>query len=178
MCSEVGTPILLRQTNMAFCLGITLIVFSFALSGCITANATQPSLEKRAQNIHQRLMCPICPGETIDQSQVELANQIRTVVREKLAQGESDQEILQFFVERYGARVLAEPPRRGFNLVGWVVPPSGIIIGAILIFLATRGMRLRKREKSAMPPDNRIDLGLAHYLERVDKELEEDIYRT
>ena len=56
------------------------------------------SLEERAQSIDQSLICPVCPGETIDQAQVELAKQMRATVREKLAEGQSKDEILQFFV--------------------------------------------------------------------------------
>ncbi len=57
---------------------------------------------KEAQRIDRMLMCPVCPAETIDQAQVEISRQMRRVVREMLAEGASQDQILQFFVDRYG----------------------------------------------------------------------------
>ena len=113
-------------------------------------------------------MCPVCPSETIDQSQVELAEQMRTIVREKLADGESRGQILRFFVDRYGEEVLAAPPRRGFNLLVWLVPPGGLAAGGGLLFTIMRTMRRRP----TLEVDVRIPAeGLDPYLQRVDEEL-------
>ena len=134
---------------------------------------SQSSLEERAQAIDRSLMCPVCPGETIDQAQVELAKQMRAVVREKLAQGWSRDEILQYFVDQYrdtlGEGILAEPPKEGFTLLAWIVPPLGVAGGAILLLLVVMAMRKGSRRAGREEPEN--DGGLEPYLSTVDREL-------
>ena len=115
--------------------------FLFA-AGCAAETLT---LEERAQAIDQRLMCPVCPAETIDQSQADVALQMRELVREKLRAGESEEQIYDFFVERYDKGVLAEPPAEGFNLLVWLVPPAAVVLGLALLWL---GMRYLGRPES------------------------------
>jgi len=145
----------------------TLLVLLVAACGSPLAVS---SLERQAQAIDRSLICPICPGETIDQSQVELAKQMRAVVREKLALGRTSNQIQQFFVERYGPGVLAAPPRRGFNLVAWVVPPVGLGIGVVVLWLALRALR---QPAPAQPKAAESDSeGLEPYLSDLDASLE------
>ena len=88
-------------------IGITLV-------GCADARADVPVLEQRAQTLNRSIMCPVCPGESIDQSQVALAVQMRGIVNDKLADGWSDEQIRNFFVERYGPSVLLQPPTQEY----------------------------------------------------------------
>ena len=140
--------------------------------GC--AAQTQPltaeELEEEAQGIDKSLMCPVCPSETIDQSQVQLAGQMREIVREKLAAGESRDEILQFFVDRYGTAVLAEPPRSGFNLLVWIVPPLALMAGGLVLAMVLRSMRSSQglNESESVHPD---EPGLEPYLSAVDRDI-------
>lgn len=97
--------------------------------------------ERRAQELNRAIMCPVCPGESIDQSQNQLAAQMRAIVAEKLAAGESEAEIKSFFVERYGDSVLLSPPERGFNLLVWIVPAVGLAAAGLAAALALRRMR-------------------------------------
>ena len=132
----------------------------------------QASMEERAQSIDKSLICPVCPGETIDQAQVELAQQMRGVVREKLAEGSSRDEILDFFVDRYGEEVLAAPPKEGFGLLAWGAPPSAVLAAAVLLFFVVRSMRRAdqtREEEEEEPPLNESDL--EPYLVLVDQEL-------
>ena len=86
-------------------------------------------------------MCPVCPGESIDQSQNALAVQMRAIVREMLAEDRTEQEIKDYFVESYQASVLLEPPRDGFSLTVWVVPPVGVLGALAVLYLVLRMMR-------------------------------------
>ena len=92
---------------------------------------------EEALSIERMLMCPVCSGQTIDQSVAEISRQMRRVVREMLAEGASRDQILQFFVDRYGTGVLAAPPKSGLNLVVWVVPVLGGLaaLGAALLVI-------------------------------------------
>ena len=108
--------------------------------GC-TTQYDVPPLERRAYELDKAIMCPVCPGESIDQSQNPLAAQMRAIVLEQLQEGRTESEIKDFFVERYGTSVLLEPPASGFSLVVWVLPPLAVGAAALTLFLALRLMR-------------------------------------
>ena len=144
------------------------------MSGCVTQDAGL-YLEREAQNIDRLLVCPVCPAETIDQSQVPLAKQMRGVVREKLAGGEQRQAILDFFVDRYGNQVLAAPPKSGFNLVAWSVPIVGMMLALAVLMLVLKKMRIKSGEsgyyRSLEDRDNPNEDELSPYLLRVDQDV-------
>ena len=125
--------------------GVRTIVFaavfwaSVAALGCVAVGGGRgaPELERRASELNKTIMCPLCPGESIDQSQNPLSIQMRAAVSEKLAEGWTDDQIREFFVERYGPSVLLEPPTEGFGLAAWIVPPAafGAALAALLFAL-------------------------------------------
>ena len=119
--------------------------------------------EAEAYNIDSMIMCPVCPAETIDQAQVPLARQMKQIVRDKLAAGESREAILEYFVERYGQNILAAPPKRGFNLVAWVLPVVVLIGSLVLAIFALRAMK-QKEVLHDMADDSELE----PYLEVVD----------
>ena len=88
---------------------------------------------------------------------------MRLLVREKLAEGWSRQQVLDYFAERYEG-VLAEPPKQGFTLLAWLLPLAGMIAGAGVLYLVLRAMR-RRPERQA--PDSDLD----RYLDLVDRDL-------
>ena len=148
-----------------------LLAFLVVLSACSTESgpAASQDLETVAQGIDKSLMCPICPSETIDQSQTEIAEQMRRTVRERLAEGESRDEVLRFFVERYGEGILAAPPKSGFNLLAWLVPPLALLIGGGALALVLRSMR-REHHRSSEEPSLGA-AGLETYLSAVDRDI-------
>jgi cytochrome c-type biogenesis protein CcmH len=105
---------------------IRLLFFSsFLFIICILSCNTEESTEEIAQRIDRSLMCPICPAETLDQSQSELAKQMKTVIRDKISEGKTDEEIINYFVERYGEEVL--------NLFAWITPVMILIVITLII---------------------------------------------
>lgn len=143
------------------------IIFLLVAGAC--GEGSQASLEQRALSIDRSLICPVCPGETIDQSQVELAKQMRALVREKLAEGWSREQILDFFVQRYEEKVLAAPPKEGFNLIAWVVPPAAMVTAGFILFLVVRAMRRTGPKGEEEGPLEEGDL--EPYMASVDREL-------
>lgn len=128
--------------------------------------------EAQAQSIDRMLMCPVCPAQTIDQTEVALAKQMRAQVRELLASGATRDEVLAWFSapERYGPSVLAEPPRSGINLLAWIVPGVVVIAGLAGGVLTLRAMRGRETDPgSDAPPHDGDDL--QPYLSAVDRDL-------
>ena len=78
-------------------------------------------------------MCPVCPAETLDQSQSELAKQMKSVIRIQLSEGKTDQEIIDYFIQRYGEEVLASPPKSGSTLIAWITPVIVLILITLVI---------------------------------------------
>ena len=135
-----------------------------------------PTLEARAQDINKSVMCPVCPGESIDQSQHPRAKAMRGVVDEKLVEGSSNDEIRQFFVERYGPSVLLEPPREGLNWLVWVVPPLGILAAALALYFVLR-LAVRSSPRNDGPLADEAALSEAErddYFKRIEAALESD----
>ena len=159
---------MLRKAPLLRLAPLGLIILALSVVAC--GNADTPSLEEQAYSIDRSLICPVCPGETIDQAQVELAAQMREIVRERLAAGWSREQILQFFVDRYGERVLAAPPKKGFNLVAWVVPIAvGVGARVILLAFVVRAMRRAGHTRQDDGPVSEQEL--EPYLSLVDQDL-------
>lgn len=141
---------------------------AFLLAPACGSGLDLPLLEKEAQAVDRTLICPVCPGETIDQSQVELAKQMQALVREQLQAGWSKEQIQDFFVERYGPSVLASPPQSGFNLVAWIVPPAGVLVGIVVLWTVLRGISRRPSRQTAPPTGGEDPDALKPYLLQVD----------
>jgi hypothetical protein len=100
---------------------------------------------------------------------VEIARQMRRLVREKLSQGEDRQEILDYFADRYGNDILAAPPKSGVNLVAWLVPVFGVL-GALAVGLLVMRSMIRQGAIVRGEEEN-IDDDLAPYLDIIDQDL-------
>jgi cytochrome c-type biogenesis protein CcmH len=109
------------------------------------------SLDDGVRRVGKQLQCPICSGATVADSPSDLAGQMRGVIRSKLQAGESDQQIIDYFVERYGDGVLIEPPRRGISLLVWVAPVIMLVAGGFLLWRLLRSW-MRPRPVSAAVP--------------------------
>ncbi|MCC5993547.1 MAG: cytochrome c-type biogenesis protein CcmH [Rhodobacteraceae bacterium] len=99
-----------------------------------------PVLESRARNLSAGLRCLVCRNESIDESNADLARDMRLLVRERLVEGDSDAEVLTFITDRYGEYVLLRPTTEGVNIILWVAAPAlfGITLISSLIYLRRR----------------------------------------
>lgn len=105
-----------------------------------------PSLEDQVNAIAGDLMCPVCEGQTVAESNALLAQQMREIIRERLRRGENHEQILAFFVTQFGESVLATPPKRGATLALWLAPLAVFALGTagVLVYLR-RMVRVRPR---------------------------------
>ena len=99
----------------------------------------KPVLESRARDISQKMRCPVCQGESIDESNAGVSRDLRLYIRERLVAGDSDAEVVDAVVDRFGEFVLFDPPMRGINLLLWFAAPVAALLGLILAFVFLRG---------------------------------------
>ncbi len=97
-----------------------------------------PALEARAREISRAVRCPVCQGETIDDSNARISRDLRIIIRERLVAGDSDQQVIDFLVARYGEFVLFDPPKTGVNLILWLAGPAMLLAGGAIAFAAMR----------------------------------------
>lgn len=100
-----------------------------------------PALEARAREIGRGLRCLVCQNESIDESNAELARDLRLLVRERLTQGESDDQVRAFVVQRYGDFVLLKPPVKPSTWILWYGPAGILLLGGIGVLFYLRGRR-------------------------------------
>ncbi len=91
--------------------------------------------------IAHQLFCPVCENTPLDVCETQACKQWRELIRLKISEGWTEEEIKQYFVDNYGARVLSEPPREGFYLLVYFVPPVIILAGIVILFRAFRQWR-------------------------------------
>ena len=106
-----------------------------------TASAAQPedpALEARVLELAAELRCPVCQGESIQDSPAELAQQMRAVVRDQLRAGRTPEEIKAYFVERYGEWILLEPKMTGLNIALYAFPVLLVIGGLAFVAVMVR----------------------------------------
>ena len=104
-----------------------------------------PALETRAREISQNLRCLVCQNQSIDDSNADLARDLRVIVRQRLVAGDSNDEVFQYIVDRYGDYVLLTPPVRGATYALWFGPVVILAVaGGALLFAA-----LRRRNRPA-----------------------------
>lgn len=95
-------------------------------------------LEQRARGLSAQLRCLVCQNQSIDDSDASLAKDLRKIVRERLLAGDSDDQIMHYFVARYGDFVLLKPPLRLDTALLWATPGLAILLGGVAIALASR----------------------------------------
>lgn len=110
-----------------------------------------PVLEARARNISKELRCLVCQNESIDDSEADLAHDLRMLVRDRLVAGDSDAEVVAYIVARYGQFVLLRPPFEPATLFLWLAPFGVVVIGGTTLFLV---LRRRKGQAGPQPLDS------------------------
>ena len=120
-----------------FRISILLLVISSLLPAAVFAQGPGPT-DDEVNAIARDLFCPVCENTPLDVCPTDACKEWREEIRGMLAEGKSEEEIKQHFVDYYGARVLSEPPRTGFNWLVYVVPPIAIVAGIFVLFRAFR----------------------------------------
>ncbi|WP_370674767.1 cytochrome c-type biogenesis protein CcmH [Pleomorphomonas sp. PLEO] len=121
-----------------------------------------PALEGRARLISEELRCLVCQNQSIDASDAQLAKDLRVLVRERIAAGDSDDAVRDFLVARYGEFVLLRPRTHGVGLLLWVLPPSLLLLAAGGLFVAFRRRTVSSGAERLSPEEEAALTALAH----------------
>ena len=126
--------------------------------GCPAAHAVQPdevmadrAKEARARDLSRELRCMVCQNQSIDDSDAPLARDLRLLVRERIAGGDSDSQVIDFLVARYGEFVLLKPRFTLHTLLLWLLPPLALIGGGLALWFYSRR---RSKAGSATDPSH------------------------
>lgn len=114
-----------------------LALLVFTSSGAAQAPADS-ALEAQTTVLASELRCPVCQGNSIQDSPSELAQQMRDVIRDQLRSGKSPDEVRAYFVDKYGEWILLTPKPQGFNLVVYVIPFAAILVGGLIVWRTVR----------------------------------------
>jgi cytochrome c-type biogenesis protein CcmH len=133
-----------RTSALAFLLGSFLFTGSLR-SQVASSSATAPAdtaLDRQVREVASLLRCPVCLNLSVQDSPSELARDMRDVVRDHLARGETEQQVIDYFIQRYGEWVLMKPPAHGVSLLVWLLPAIMVIGGgALVVTVVQRWMR-------------------------------------
>ena len=141
---------------------IRALALGLALTLAAPAGAVQPdevladpALEARARALSDGLRCVVCRNESIDESNADLARDMRIVLRERLVAGDTDAQAVAFLVDRFGEYILLRPPATGTNLILWATPALLALLGAIAVVGV---MRRRTAAPAPLSPEERARL--------------------
>ncbi len=147
----------LRRPSLLVALGLLLALA--LVWGVTLVHVAQPkSLDQRTQEVASQLQCPICHGESVADSPSGLASEMRALIHQKLAQGESEQQVIQYFEARYGSTILESPPAQGFTLMIWLPPALMLALGVYVVFVLGREWSATPARATAPPDDETLDL--------------------
>ncbi|HWN55310.1 MAG TPA: cytochrome c-type biogenesis protein [Methylomirabilota bacterium] len=139
---------------------LAVLAVSTALTGI--ARAASPVDERVVHDVAAQLRCVVCQNLSVADSPSETANQMRQIIRERLAAGESPEQVRAYFVQKYGQWILLSPPKEGFNLLVWVVPFVGLGAGLVLVAVVLR----RWSRKPAAGPPTPVDPAMRERIRR------------
>ena len=151
---------------------VSILIFIAASFFTSIALAQQPAptpSDDQVNRIAHQLYCPVCANTPLDVCPTDACRQWRDLIRQQLAQGWTEDQIKQYFVEQYGVRVLAEPPETGINWLIYILPPAIILAGAFILFRALR-MWTKPISASAVSRSNE-DAFKDEYVARLEEEL-------
>jgi len=125
--------------------------------------------EQAVYDVATQLRCVVCQNLSVADSPSEMAAQMRALVKERLAAGESREQVVRYFVEKYGDWILLSPPRRGFSLLVWVFPIVAVAVGLAIVALVVRRWTRRARTGAAPAAEPPLDPAMS---ERIRREIE------
>ena len=129
------------------------LILGAAAAGAVQPDEVMkdPALEARARSLSAELRCMVCQNQSIDDSDAPLARDIRLLIRDRIAGGDSNDAVRGFLVSRYGDFILLKPPFKPSTWVLWLAPPAILVLGGVFAFFMTR-RRLTTADPAPLTP--------------------------
>jgi len=134
------------------------------------AASADTALERKVREVASMLRCPVCLNLSVQDSPSELARDMRDVVRDRLRQGDTEQQVLDYFIQRYGEWVLMKPPAHGVSLLVWLLPVVLVVGGGALVVFAMKRWIRRPAAVTATGPEEIGEQDLRKVREALAKE--------
>jgi cytochrome c-type biogenesis protein CcmH len=159
----------MRQRYVVIALWVALVTGMFFAAA--PARAQGPNLDDETNRIAKTLYCPVCPNTPLDVCSTQACAQWRALIKDKLQQGQTEQQIRDYFVAQYGEVVLGAPPAQGFNWLAYILPAIGILLGAAIAWLTVRQWIVRRGQGETGAAEAPVIS--KEYADRIEKDLKE-----
>ena len=150
------------------------LLLGLLVAGAVSAQQPTPS-DDQVNAIAKQLYCPVCENIPLDVCPTTACAQWRELIRQKLADGWTEQQIKDYFVQQYGARVLGTPPPKGINWLVYLVPPVAILAGAYVLYHAFSAWKRPIQKDNLQPtttePPAETDPSQDEYIHRLEEEV-------
>ena len=123
-----------------FWISLAVVMMAALWVGAVSAQGSAPT-DDDVNRVAKQLFCPVCESTPLDVCPTQACAQWRALIRQKLADGWTDEQIKQYFVDQYGVRVLAEPPHQGLNWLVYIVPAVLFVAGVVILARTMRSMK-------------------------------------
>jgi cytochrome c-type biogenesis protein CcmH len=140
------------------------LLVALGAAGWSPAVSAAPVSEDAVREIGAQLRCVVCQSLSVADSPSETAHQMREIIRERLAAGETPEQVKAYFVEKYGLWILLAPPRQGWSLLVWVMPFAGLLGGLAVVGLLVR--RWSQRPRGAVAATRPVDDAMKQRISR------------
>ena len=148
-------------------IALCILLLAALNSNSAAAQQASPS-DDEVNAIAKQMFCPVCENTPLDVCPTQACAQWRELIREKLAEGWSEEQIKDYFVEQYGARVLGAPPAQGLNWLVYLIPPIAIIGGIYILYRAMSSWKQSSQTATTTQPAQPLQ---DEYLARLEEEL-------
>ncbi|HEX7593487.1 MAG TPA: cytochrome c-type biogenesis protein [Anaerolineae bacterium] len=153
-----------------FLMAVVAAAATLAMLTTIPVRAQGPNLDDETNRIAKTLYCPVCPNTPLDVCSTQACAQWRALIKDKLQQGQTEQQIRDYFVAQYGDVVLGAPPAQGFNWLAYILPAIGILLGAAIAWITVRQWIFKRGDAATVTETPAIS---KEYADRIEKDLKE-----
>jgi cytochrome c-type biogenesis protein CcmH len=158
---------------------VALVAVIWVTTGLLSAR--NQTLDQRANAVASQLKCPVCQNESVADSPSWIAQQMRDTIRQQLQEGKSEQDIIQYFRQRYGDSIVWTPQWQGVGMLAWIVPVLLLLAGLLFVYFTVRDWRAitvasagARREDSKEHDSTWDEADVQRYRRRLEQELAEE----
>ncbi|MEX0999219.1 MAG: cytochrome c-type biogenesis protein [Thermodesulfobacteriota bacterium] len=160
---------LIKSSHILYIFFVFIMLFGFQ---SLSMADEGKSIDDQTKELSYLLMCPVCQGQSVGESNSNLAHDMRDIIRKQLEAGRSKEEVLAYFVSSYGESILSSPPPKGINWLLWLLPGVGIILGGIGITLYL--LKAQKEDKNEGSKKINTQAKMDNeYMKRIEEELKD-----